>query len=167
MKKLERAMEKLRKGDNSAFETIYDLTHRLVYYVVYRVLRNEEESKEITQEVYMRVVRSINTYKSDNAQAWITTIAKNLAINEYNRKKRKPQYNIEDLSLVKDPAEVKDTPTIDLAMEILTEEEYLIVMLATTQNYTRKKLGEMFNLSTSGVTYKLNEALNKLKEALI
>ncbi len=166
MNKLEKAMQKFKAGTESAFETIYDITHKLVYYVIYRILNDPLETEEITQEVYMRLYQNIDKYKSGNPQAYITTIARNLAINEYNKKKKAPTFDIDEIDKLADPKEYEDTPTINLAMEILEEDEFLIVMLATVQNYTRKELGKMFNLSTSGVTYKLNEALNKLKEAL-
>lgn len=166
MKKLEKAMQNLKSGNDIAFEQIYDMTHRLVYYVIYRVLKDPLETEEITQEVYMRLYRNIDKYESGNPKAYITTIARNLAINEYNRKKKVQVYDLDEVDKLADPKEYEDTPTIKLAMEILDEDEFLIVMLATVQNYTRKAIGKMFNLSTSGVTYKLNEALNKLKEAL-
>lgn len=166
MKKLENAMQKLKSGNDNAFEEIYDITHKLVYYVVYRILKDPLEAEEITQEVYMRLYNNIDKYKTGNPQAYITTMARNLAINEYNRKSKKTVYAIDEVEKIADPKEYEETPTIKLAKEILDEEEFLIVMLATVQNYTRRSLAKMFNLSTSGVTYKLNEGLRKLKEAL-
>ena len=114
----------------------------------------------------MKIFQNISRYQGGNAVAWISTIAKNLAINEYNKKKKAPLYLNNDIEDYVNPKEYKDSPTIQLAMNILSEDEFLILILSVVQNYTRKSLAEMFNLSTSGVTYKLNQALTKLKEAL-
>lgn len=167
MDKLEKAMQKLKTGNkDDAFEEIYDITHKLVYYVIYRILKDPQETEGITQEVYMRLYQNIDKYESGNPRAYITTIARNLAINEYNKKMKTKVYYMDDVEKLADSKEYDDIPTIKLAKEILDEQEFLIVMLSTVQNYTRKALAKMFDLSTSGVTYKLNIALNKLKEAL-
>ncbi|HHX81078.1 MAG TPA: hypothetical protein GX692_08455 [Acholeplasmataceae bacterium] len=46
MLKLEKAMQALKKGDETAFLEIYQTTHRLVYYTVYQILKDSELSKD-------------------------------------------------------------------------------------------------------------------------
>ena len=49
MAKLEKSFQALKKGDERAFSEIPE-THRLVYYTVYQILKDEEAAKDIVQD---------------------------------------------------------------------------------------------------------------------
>ncbi len=166
--KLKKAMESLKKGDKSFFDVVYDQTFKLVYQVIYGIIKDPEKTNDLVQETYMKVLEKIHLYKENNSpKAWICMIARNIAINKYNQDKRCINIDIEDLNKVDNTKEKTiDTPIMDLALKILDPEEYQIVMLLVVNNMTRKECAEIFNLSISGVTWKLNNALKKLKKAL-
>ncbi len=88
MLKLEKAFQALKKGDETAFVEIYEATHRLVYYTIYQILKDSELAKDIMQDTYLKVHEKIDSYRFDSPKAWIMTIARNLAINAYNRRKK-------------------------------------------------------------------------------
>ena len=165
-KELEKGMQALKNGDESGFNIIYDQTHRLVYYVIFSILRDSYISEDIMQNTYIKVYQNIKSYQSNAPKAWITTIARNLAINEYNRKKHEKMVDIEEFDLIPDENERKDTPLIDLAAKILDEDEFMIVMLCIVEGYKRREVAKLTNLSTSGVTWKLNNALEKLRKTV-
>lgn len=165
VKRLEKSMLALKNGDDSNFDIIYEETHRLVYYIIYSILKNKEESEDIMQQVYMKIYEKIHQY-TDSPKAWISMIARNLAINQYNKNKKEKVSYIEDTDLLKVESLDKDTPLIDLASRVLDEEEFNIVMLCVVENYTRREVSRMYNLSISGVTWKLNNALDKIRKEL-
>lgn len=158
-------MQQLKNGDASAFDTIYEETSRMVYYIVYGIMKNHTKAEDLTQDVFMKVYEKINQYtQSLSPKAWIAMIAKNTAINEFKKQKREQIIDVDTADLLVDekPSR-KDTPLIDLAAKHLSDEEFMIVMLCVTEGYKRREVGEMLNLSTSGVTWKLEQALNKLR----
>lgn len=158
-KTLENSMLALKNGDQNAFDIIYEETNRLVYYIVYQILKNHQRTEEIVQDVYLKVYQKIDSY-TNSPKAWISTIAKNLAINAYN--KYKHEVIVEDV--FDEALDVKEeTPLIDLASRVLSHDDFMIVMLCVCEDYTRKEVGKLLNLSTSGVTWKLNNALEILK----
>lgn len=164
-KKLNKSMNALKNGDDSHFDIIYEQTHRLVYYIIYSILKNKEDSEDVMQQVYMRVYEKIDQY-TDSPKAWISTIARNLAINKYNKNKREKLNYLDDYILLKVPSYDEETPLIDMASKVLDEDEFTIVMLCVVEKYKRREVAQIFNLSTSGVTWKLNNALEKLRKEL-
>jgi len=161
--KLERSMQKLKQNDTSSFDVIYEATHKLVYYIIYGILKNKSQADDIMQDVYLKVYQKIDQYQENTSpHAWIARIARNLALNEYRRKQKETLMDTNTLELI--PEKNNDTPLIDLAAKILSEEEYMIVMMCVVERYRRREVAKILNLSTSGVTWKLNQALNKLKK---
>lgn len=158
-------MQALKNGDDSYFDIIYEQTHRLVYYIIYSILKNKEDSEDIMQQVYMRIYEKIDQY-TDSPKAWISMIARNLAINQYNKNKREKNNYLDDDVLLSIASYDEKTPLIDMASKVLDEEEFTIVMLCVVEKYKRREVAELYNLSTSGVTWKLNNALEKLRKEL-
>ena len=163
VRKLEKSMQALKNGDESNFDVIYEQTHRLVYYIIYSILKNKEESEDIMQQVYMKVFEKINQY-TDSPKAWISAIARNLAINQYNKLKKTQTDYLDDYEIAKLSSYDEKTPLIDFAAKVLNEEEFSIVMLSVVEGYKRREIAKLYNLSTSGVTWKLNNALEKIRK---
>jgi RNA polymerase sigma-70 factor (ECF subfamily) len=164
-KRLEKSMIALKNGDDSSFDIIYEETYRLVYYIVYSIIKSKSQSEDLMQAVYMKVYEKINLY-TNSPKAWISSIARNLAINEYNKNKKNNLIALDDDLLPTIESDDNRTPLIGMASNILENDEFTIVMLCVTQNYTRKEAAKLLGLSTSGVTWKLNQALEKLRKEL-
>lgn len=158
-------MMALKNGDDSQFEIIYEETHRLVYYIIYSILKNKEDSEDVMQQVYMTIYKKIDQY-TNSPKAWISMIARNLAINQYNKNKKEKINYLDDVELNRLSIPDEKTPLIDFAAKVLSEEEFLLIMLCVVEGYKRREVAKMYNLSTSGVTWKLNNALEKLRREL-
>ncbi|HKL61066.1 MAG TPA: sigma-70 family RNA polymerase sigma factor [Acholeplasma sp.] len=162
-KKLSRAMLSLKAGDESVFEYIYDQTNRLVYYQIYSIVADHGLTEEVMQDVYMKIIDKIHTYEDKSyPKAWIMMIARNESLNLVKKRNRELIISDEKISFIS-ADEKSETPLIDTAHEVLDEQSFLIVMYCVVENKTRREVGDIFNLSTSGVTFKLNEALTKLR----
>ncbi|MGD9605427.1 MAG: RNA polymerase sigma factor [Bacilli bacterium] len=166
--RLEKSMQQLKNGDSSAFEDVYEQTHRMVFYIVHGIVKDYSKSEDLTQDVFMKIYDKIDMYNhSVSPKAWIAMIAKNTALNEYKRMKRETVIDNDTADLVVDEKpNRKETPLIDLASKHLSEDEFTIVMLCVGEGHTRKEVGKMLNLSTSGVTWKLEQALKKLRKII-
>ena len=164
-KRLENSMIALKNGDDSQFDIIYEETHRLVFYVIYSVLKNKTDAEDVLQQVYMKVYEKIHQF-TDSPKAWICSIAKNLALNFYQKKAKEKVSFVENIKDIPENNANLDTPLIDLASRILEEDEFNIVMLCVVEKYKRREVAKLFNLSTSGVTWKLHHALEKLRREL-
>jgi RNA polymerase sigma-70 factor (ECF subfamily) len=70
------------RGDESAFEAVYDQLSRPVYGLIRKVLRDPAQSEEVTQEVLLEVWRTASRFDpaKGSAMAWVMTIAHRRAI---------------------------------------------------------------------------------------
>ena len=63
------------QGDDSVWGGIYEKTHRYVYYLALKFLRSEQDAQDITQEVYIQLIRSITRLlNSDSFFGWLRSI---------------------------------------------------------------------------------------------
>lgn len=86
---LEQQMQLMQKGSEQAFEVVYNMTKKHVFFTIYAILKDYGLSEELMQDTYIKVRTTIYQYKKNTyALAWILTIARNLAINVYHKRKR-------------------------------------------------------------------------------
>jgi RNA polymerase sigma-70 factor (ECF subfamily) len=82
-----------RAGDGSAWEEIVTLYSRRIYNLAYRFTSNPQAAEDLTQEVFVRIFRSLDQY--DPAQGelsnWLMRLARNLIIDDYRHRNRNPQ----------------------------------------------------------------------------
>ncbi len=96
-------VERCRHGDRGAWEHLVRSHTRLVYSACYRFTNHSEESNDLTQEVFLRVFRSLHTYdaRAGRFRTWLLRLTRNLLIDNYRRtKKHRVLDSIEDQILV-------------------------------------------------------------------
>lgn len=83
-----KVIEHLKNGDEFIFKYVYDQHIRMVFAVCYKMTGNKEETKDLTQDVFIKVFSSINSFREDSKlSTWIYRIAVNVCINSQRRKK--------------------------------------------------------------------------------
>ncbi|NUQ70743.1 MAG: sigma-70 family RNA polymerase sigma factor [Chthonomonadales bacterium] len=82
------------------FEAIFDLHYRRIYRLIYRILGNEGDAADLTQETFVRIYRALPRLRAEGASAaWVRRIAVNLCVDALRRKGKAPfYYGIADLS---------------------------------------------------------------------
>ena len=165
---LDKFIKKFMNGDASAFDEVYNRTRKSVYYVALAILRDKALAEDIMQTTYMRVLKNIQNYTlGTNASAWIIKIAKNEAINMKKVRMREQSVDeYENLALfgVNEPDTYGELT--DLAKRLLADDEFSILMLVTACGYKRKEIGKMLDMPTPTVTWKYQNALLKIRNAL-
>lgn len=73
-------MERVCRGDEQAFATLYDRHAALVYGVARRVLGNPVQAEDISQSVFLQVWSKPTTFRGGSFAAWIATVARNASI---------------------------------------------------------------------------------------
>ena len=165
---LNKFIKKFVNGDTSAFDEIYNRTRKSVYYVALSILRDKALAEDVMQTTYLRVLKNIKSYTlGTNASAWIIKIAKNEAINVKKARMREQSVDEYENHTLFGISE-SDTygELIDLAKRLLADDEFSILMLVTACGYKRKEIGEMLDMPIPTVTWKYQNALLKLRNAL-
>ena len=76
------------KGDELAFAELVSRYEVTLYRLAWRMLRDEEEARDVVQEAFLRVFRALNTYDQNRKfSTWILRISTNLCIDRYRRRK--------------------------------------------------------------------------------
>ena len=88
-KNLDRHIQKYLDGDSYEFDYIYEETKKYVYLSIYTYVKNQMTIDDLMQDTYMKAIDNLKSYKiGTNFYAWISIIARNTAINYYNKNKR-------------------------------------------------------------------------------
>ena len=75
------------RGDETAWEDLVRIHTRKVYALCYRFTGSGQEAQDLTQEVFLRVFRTIKTFRSDEGSfgTWLSRVTRNLLIDHYRR----------------------------------------------------------------------------------
>ena len=83
-------IDKLRAGDAAAFETLIDRYSGDIYALLYRLTENAEEASDLTQDTFLRALRSIKGFRGDSElKTWLFRIAINESRNRFRWWKRR------------------------------------------------------------------------------
>ena len=91
-------VRRCRAGDGAAWEEIVQSYSRRIYNLAYRFTSRADTAEDLTQEVFVRVYRSLDQYdpKQGDLQNWLMRLARNLIIDDYRKRQRTPHDNHAD-----------------------------------------------------------------------
>lgn len=157
-------IKELKKNDYKSFDEFYNLTSRLVYYVIATVIKNRQTIEDLMQDTYLKFLNNISSVNpNQNPNAYLAQIAKNLAINEFNKQKR---VVVDDsyFTNLKDSKEHEDFG-IDLGIiNYLETEEKEIVTLKLIGNLKYREIASLLNKPMGTVQWIYNNAIKKLRK---
>jgi RNA polymerase sigma-70 factor (ECF subfamily) len=76
-------------GDAVAWEEIVRHFNRRIYNICYRFTGSADDAQDLTQEVFIKVYRTISSYDLDKGsfQTWVTTMTRNLLVDHFRKSK--------------------------------------------------------------------------------
>jgi RNA polymerase sigma-70 factor, ECF subfamily len=82
-------VERCLAGEQGAWEELVKLHTRRVYSICYRFTNSGNEAQDLTQEVFLRVFRTLGTFRSGEGSfvVWLTRLTRNLLVDHYRRTK--------------------------------------------------------------------------------
>lgn len=178
MNNMEDLVKKAANGDRAAFDELYTLTSRGVWYTCISLLKNEENAKDIMQDTYLTAYERLRELKNPaSAQSWLNRIAankcKNFLTSGANKKAEEAEEileNIPDDFLLPDEY-VTDKANRKIIMDIiknaLSEEQFQTVILYYFDELTAAEIAELMDCHEKTVLYRLKTARKKIKEAIL
>jgi RNA polymerase sigma-70 factor (ECF subfamily) len=75
-------LAQVTKGDQRAFEELYDQSSSILFTLAARILGNHDEAADLLQEVYLEVWRKAARYdpRRGSPMAWLVTLTRSRAI---------------------------------------------------------------------------------------
>jgi len=90
-------MLRVKRGDRAAFAELVAKYEQPLFNFICRTLRDEAESEDLAQNVFLQVYKSRQRYQhTAKFSTWLFTIARNLCLNELRRRSRHPADSIEE-----------------------------------------------------------------------
>lgn len=156
-------------------EDYYDKYGRKVYSYLLGLCGDDELSRELTQETFVRAIGSLGSFGGGcSVSTWLCSIAKNLWRNELRRKELHPSVGGDEEGLhIPDcgqplpdvSAEQKDSKMFVLRqVHSLPETEKEIVLLRATGAMSFAEIGELFGKSENWARVTFYRAKQKLRK---
>lgn len=165
----------LKAGDQAAFTEIYNRHWRLIYAHVYKLLRDEEEAKDVVQEVFGNLWLKASAIKSDvNIAGLLYVSARNKVFDLIERNKVRTDYIGEIAKFLSDPVNSQvDTLDEKRILEILDREIQKlpakmreIFELSRKENLSHKEIAAQLGISEQTVKKQVQNALKVIKPKL-
>ncbi|MDQ3321755.1 MAG: sigma-70 family RNA polymerase sigma factor [Acidobacteriota bacterium] len=86
-------VRRCRAGDGAVWEEIVSTFSRRIFNLAYRFTSSIEQAEDLTQEVFVRVYKSLDQYdaKQGDLTNWLMRLSRNLIIDDYRHRQRNPQ----------------------------------------------------------------------------
>ena len=163
---METIVEQIKSKDECAFESLYDEYNKIVYYVIYQIVKDTEASKDLVQDTFLAIYNKIDQYNGGSFKYWILQIAKNLALNYHNRVQVKEQKVIKNDEMV-NSVESKNESGLGkydaLLDRYFDQEEKDLIVYHVVFGYSYKELALIFNEKPKTIGNKCRRLLAILK----
>lgn len=174
---LDALLRRVAHQDSEAFAQLYDATSARVYGMVCRVLRDRGYSEETTQDVYLQVWRTAESYDpaSGSALAWLLTLAHRRAVDrvrsEQAATQRDSRYGLatveRDADNVTDAVLAgEDRRRVAECLGGLTDIQRECIELAYYQGLTYVQVSERLSANLATVKSRMRDGLRSLRNCL-
>lgn len=181
-------VDRCRRGDRESFAQLMRLHEKQIYNFTYRMLGNEGEAEDLTQDIFIAAFRGIRSFRGEaKFSTWLYRIALNQARNRikylsrrnfFARQARRADYGAKMVSEspegLADSAPTPEQWTImkDLAAQVqeclnqIPHQARQILILRDVQGFSYDELSEMLSLKPGTVKSRLHRARAALRECL-
>lgn len=185
MNDIERLLVKRSKnGDIEAFEQLIFDYQKKAYNIALRIMGNQEDAKDMCQEAFIRIYKSIEGFKEQSSfSTWMYRIITNVCLDEIRKKKRNDTvsmdntFETQDGELHFETASEDDTPeeafmrtekkrAIIRAINELNEEYKTAIVLRDIQGFSYEEIANILCCSIGTVKSRINRGRNILKDKL-
>ena len=166
-------LARVRGGDETAFGTLVTNHYDNVYGLACRMLRDQSEAEDISQDVFLKVWNKPEAWNPDGARfsTWLYRVTANACIDRMRKKVPHPTDYIPDTA---DPAAGPDTRLfedqvsvkVDAAIANLPERQRLALIATYYQGLTNKEAAIVLGVTVDALESLLARARRKLKRDL-
>ena len=181
----ERALvRRAQQGDRAAFDELVRLYDRKVLQLALRVVRSEEEAKDLYQEAFLKVYRSLPKFRFQSSfSTWLYRVVMNACLDSLRRQKARRESPAPGGNGEEDffPTVAEERPSsnpervlqanqirqrIDTALTRLNPRERLVFELRHYEGLKLRAIGEMCDTTEETVKNCLFRATKKLRGEL-
>ncbi|HWL37157.1 MAG TPA: RNA polymerase sigma factor [Frankiaceae bacterium] len=171
-----------QRGEAGALDALVRATYADVYALAYRLVRDRDEAADVTQEVFVRVMRSVVGFRGESAfGTWLHRVTVNTALTSLRKRSRRALPGREAFGMPGDEAVgLVDTDAgpeeraeraellarAEAAVAALPESSRTIVVLRDVEGLSTAEVAAQTGLSETAVKVRLFRARERLRASL-
>jgi RNA polymerase sigma-70 factor (ECF subfamily) len=174
-------IERCLGGDESAWEDLVRVHTRRVYTLCYRFTGSDSEAQDLTQEVFLRIFRTLQSFRSAEGSfaTWLARLTRNLLIDHYRRRHqdRVTDSIEEQLPLLGEGPATSSRPEgivvgreaseiLQIALQKLSPELREAVILRDLQDMEYREIASVLKIPEGTVKSRLNRGRAELARVL-
>src|SRR5437879_1665342 len=173
-------VQRAQQGDEQAFATLFQLHKKRVYSVCLLMTKDVAEAEDLTQEAFLQVFRSIDSFRGDSAfSTWLYRVAVNTVLMKLRRRKSPPTLSLDEPVSAESPSLRRDFGKSDprlsgavdrialrRAIEELPEGCRTIFALHEVQGYQHHEIAKLLHCSIGNSKSQLHKAKLKMRDLL-
>lgn len=153
-------------ADKERFVQIYEACHNRVEQTVMRILKNQHDAEDATQNTFMQVIRHFERiYEIPNERIlfWVVSIAKNEALSIYRKRQKMVQFEEWD-AVAAAAASVTDYNELVVLFTKLPGSYRLALEMTYLLGYSGKEIADRLGISESAVNTRISRGRTLLRE---
>ena len=157
-------IQRILRGETALYEHFLNTYGQQVFILVARIVSNQEDAEELTQDVFLKAFQHLSSFKGTSSfSTWIYSIAYNTAISSA-RKKKFDTFVMDDTLVdeaLNDEGE-EQIAKLNRAMEQLDSEEQALISLFYYEEKTLNEVALILGLTESNAKVKLHRIRKKI-----
>ena len=165
------------EGDLRAFDELVHQYYGVAYSLAYKVLNNDDDAREITQDAFVRIHKAIGSFRGDaSLKTWIMRIVMRLSLNRRRDRSRSawrrlglhhdeesvhttvPNYQTPEAEYLSQETRMQVQRLIDRLPDSLRQ----VVILSSFEDLSYDEIAQILNLPIGTVSSRLHVARKKL-----
>ncbi len=170
--------ERLKRRDPQAMADLYDRYGRLMYVLIFRIVKNGAAAEDLVQETFLRVWNRVQGFDHEKGALgpWVLTVARNRAIDYLRSVSGRMAQNAYELEASDHPSLFANLETellnsdrarrLRAAFEKLTPNQKLVIELAYYEGLSQSEMAERMKQPLGTIKTWVRSALKALREDL-
>ncbi len=176
-------LKQSKAGDLESFERLIEKYQHVAYNIAYRMVGNEEDAKDMTQEAFIKVFKSISGFREDSSfSTWLYRIVMNTCKDELRKKKLKVvsidrEIEVGESSVTFEIPDYTYSPEtvfekkqlhqmLSKALTDLPEQNRIVVIMRDVQGFSYEAIAECINIPVGTVKSRINRGRHMLREMI-
>jgi RNA polymerase sigma-70 factor, ECF subfamily len=160
----------VKSGDLEQFGMLFERHHHAIFAFFYRMTAEASASEDLTQEVFIRMLKYRNTFGEDSEfRGWMYQIARNLRADHF-RNRRPEAALLEELQMARDASpsqrfeHEQRVAILHRALLALREDKRELLILARYEEMKYEEIASLLSIEVGAVKVRVHRALRELRE---
>jgi len=163
----------IRNKEKIGSEALYDMYSPALYGIIFRTLQDEEQSKDLLQDAYIKIWNSFASYDESKGRlfTWMVNIVRNLVIDRLRSKDFRNSNKNQDIDNSVNAIDEQlntsinpDTVGVKDMLKSLKPESKMVLDLVYFRGYTHVEAAEELGLPLGTVKTRIRIAINTLRK---